>query len=102
LKKVAHQSTLVDMEHLLGNDIVIKRAFQKIDQANWAEEELNTYDKIVKIRLDNLAVEQQEIEDAETCGKTKALKRLTQKITEKGMASYEIVELIDPNETEIA
>ncbi len=36
------------MEHLIGHDIIIKRAFQAIDQASWTEEELNTYDHITK------------------------------------------------------
>ncbi|WP_341790207.1 Rpn family recombination-promoting nuclease/putative transposase [Rickettsia endosymbiont of Polydrusus tereticollis] len=63
--KHAHHSTLEEMEHLIGSDIIIKRAFQAIDQASWSEEELRTYEKIVKADLDNLAVEQQKIEDAE-------------------------------------
>jgi predicted transposase/invertase (TIGR01784 family) len=66
--KHAHQSTLAEMEHLIGKDIIIKRAFQAIDQASWSEEELRTYDQITKTRLDNLAVEQQNIEDAEARG----------------------------------
>ncbi|WP_367364112.1 Rpn family recombination-promoting nuclease/putative transposase [Candidatus Tisiphia endosymbiont of Nedyus quadrimaculatus] len=63
--KHAHHSTLAEMEHLIGHDIIIKRAFQAIDQASWTEAELNTYDKITKTQLDNLAVEQFKIAQAE-------------------------------------
>jgi len=42
------------MEHLIGKDLIIKRAFQAIDQASWSEEQLRTYDKITKTELDNL------------------------------------------------
>ena len=66
--KHAHKSSLVEMEHLIGKDLIIKRAFQAIDQASWSEEQLRTYDKITKTELDNLAVEQQKLEDAEARG----------------------------------
>lgn len=52
--KHAHKSSLVEMEHLIGKDLIIKRAFQAIDQASWSEEQLRTYDKITKTELDNL------------------------------------------------
>jgi predicted transposase/invertase (TIGR01784 family) len=67
--KHAHQSTLAEMEHLIGKDIIMKRAFEAIDQASWSEEELRTYEQLTKTMLDNLAVEQQKIEDAEARGK---------------------------------
>ena len=66
--KHAHKSTLKEMDLLIGKDEVMKRAFQAIDQASWNEKELNTYDWLVKTQLDNLAVEQQKIEDAEARG----------------------------------
>ncbi|WP_341748508.1 Rpn family recombination-promoting nuclease/putative transposase [Candidatus Tisiphia endosymbiont of Sialis lutaria] len=61
--------TLTDIEHLIGKDKIIRRAFEAVDQASWSEAELNTYEEITKARLDNLAVEQQKIEDAEARGK---------------------------------
>ena len=73
--KHAHRSTIVEMEHLIGKDIIIKRAFEAIDQASWSEEELNTYDKITKTRLDNLAVEQQKLENAEARGEAKGIEK---------------------------
>jgi len=77
--KHAHHSTLEEMEHLIGKDIIIRQAFQAIDQASWSEEELRTYEKLVKSELDNLAVEQQKIEDAEARGEAKLIKMLISK-----------------------
>lgn len=71
--KHAHQSTIEEMEHLIGKDMIIRQAFQAIDQASWTEEELRTYEQLVKAELDNLAVEQQKIEDAEAKGKAKGI-----------------------------
>ncbi|OZG31507.1 MULTISPECIES: Rpn family recombination-promoting nuclease/putative transposase [Rickettsieae] len=63
--------TLTEIEHLIGKDEIIRRAFEAVDQASWSEEELRTYEKITKTRLDNLAVEQQKIEDAEARGEAR-------------------------------
>jgi predicted transposase/invertase (TIGR01784 family) len=102
--KHAHKSTLVEMEQLIGNDVGIKLAFQAIDQASWAEEELNAYEKLVKTQLDNLAVEQQKIEDAEARGKaegeqiglekgqTAAKEEVAKKMLSTGMASDSVAE----------
>ena len=98
--KHAEGSTFAEIEHLIGSDIIIRRAFEAIDQAAWTEEELNTYDKITKIRLDNLAVEQQKIEDAEIRVKVEIAKNLlTQKVdintisTATGLSLEEISKL---------
>ncbi|MCC8372025.1 MAG: Rpn family recombination-promoting nuclease/putative transposase [Rickettsia endosymbiont of Pseudomimeciton antennatum] len=66
--------TLTEIEHLIGKDEIIRRAFEAVDQASWSEAELNTYEEITKARLDNLAVEQQKIENAEARGKAEGIK----------------------------
>ncbi|MCC8398607.1 MAG: Rpn family recombination-promoting nuclease/putative transposase [Rickettsia endosymbiont of Labidopullus appendiculatus] len=63
--------TLTEIEHLIGKDEIIRRAFEAVDQASWSEAELNTYEEITKARLDNLAVEQQKIENAEARGEAR-------------------------------
>jgi predicted transposase/invertase (TIGR01784 family) len=66
--KYAHNSSLVEMEHLTGQDKSIKRAFQAIDQASWSESELRTYEQTLKTYLDNLAIEQEKLANAEAKG----------------------------------
>ena len=61
--------TLTEIENLIGKDEIIRRAFEAVDQASWSEAELNTYEQMTKARFDNLAVEQQKIEDAKAEGK---------------------------------
>jgi len=69
--KHADESTFAEIQHLIGSDHIIKRAFEAIDQASWTQEELRTYERITKTNLDNLAVEQQKIEDAEIRGEAR-------------------------------
>ncbi|AFB21163.1 hypothetical protein [Rickettsia canadensis] len=55
--KHANESTLEKMEHLIGHDFIIKKAFYVLDQAHWSEEDFNSYEKIIKTEMANLAVE---------------------------------------------
>lgn len=62
--KHAHKSTLEDIEHLIGKDIIIRHAFNAIDQAGWTPVQLRTYDQLEKAKHDNLAAEEYKIEEA--------------------------------------
>ena len=82
--KHAEKSTFKDIGHLIGGDVIIRRAFEAVDQASWTEEELRTYEHIIKTRLDNLAVEQQIIEDAEAIGEARGKARVFEESKAKG------------------
>ncbi|WP_425363037.1 Rpn family recombination-promoting nuclease/putative transposase [Candidatus Tisiphia endosymbiont of Hybos culiciformis] len=96
--KHAEHSTFKEIEQLIGNDRIIGRAFEAVDQASWSEAELNTYEKITKTRLDNLAVELQKIEDAEARGEARgeAKGKVEEKIAlaKKMLADNESIEKI--------
>lgn len=64
--KHAEHSSFKEIGQLVGEDKIIGRAFEAIDQVGWSEEELRTYEQIIKSRLDVLAIEAQMTEDAET------------------------------------
>ena len=66
--KMAHKSSLEEIRHLIGKDLIMQRAFEAIDQASWTPKQLHTYEKLEKAKLDIIAVEQQMIEDAEARG----------------------------------
>ena len=91
--KHAENSTFADIEHLIGNDVIIRRAFEAIDQASWSEVELNTYEKITKTYLDNLAVEQQKIEDSEVRGEAKGKIEIAKKMLSQNYSVSDISNL---------
>lgn len=107
--KHAHQSTLAEMDDLIGADVIIKRAFQAIDQASWSEEELRTYEHLIKTYADNLAVEQQKIADAkeegkvegEVKGRTEEKLGIARKMLVKGGSIEEIMEITELSRAEI-
>lgn len=71
--KHAHESSFTEIQDLIGKDIIIKRAFEAIDQAAWSEIELRTYEDREKKNMDALAIEEQKIEDAEARGEAKGI-----------------------------
>jgi predicted transposase/invertase (TIGR01784 family) len=87
--------TLEEIEKLIGKDEIIRRAFNAVDQANWSEEELRTYEKITKTRLDNLAVEQQKIKDAKAEGKAEEKIELAKRMLEEGYPMETISKLTE-------
>ena len=108
--KHAEHSTLEEMDHLIGHDIIIKRAFQAIDQASWTEEQLREYEHLNKVRLDNLAVEQQKLKDAKAEGEARGKAEgiiegklaIAKKMLLKGTSIEDVMEITGLSKEEIS
>nr|WP_232202664.1 hypothetical protein [Rickettsia montanensis] len=90
--KHAHESTLEEMENLIGPDFIIKKVFYALDQASWSEKELNTYEKMIKTEMDNLAVEEQKIMDAEAKGEARQKISIAKKMLVKNKPLDKIID----------
>lgn len=55
--KYADETSESDLEKIIGSDEVIERAYDALNQFNWTEIELNTYEKEQKRIMDNRAAE---------------------------------------------
>jgi predicted transposase/invertase (TIGR01784 family) len=55
--KHADETSEADLRKLIGSDLVIERAYEELNQFNWTEEELLTYEQEVKRIMDNRAAE---------------------------------------------
>ena len=60
--KYAKKTTKEELERIIGSDMVIKRAYEALDQFNWGEKELIAYEQEKKRVWDNRAVEDYKIE----------------------------------------
>jgi predicted transposase/invertase (TIGR01784 family) len=67
--KKAHESSIKEMDQLIGEDHSIGRAFEAIDQASWDEDDLMRYEGYQKTLLDNAMIEDTKIHDAKAEGK---------------------------------
>jgi predicted transposase/invertase (TIGR01784 family) len=74
--KNADKTSEADLRKLIGSDNVIERAYEELNQFNWTEDELLTYEQETKRIMDNQAAEdykinqiKQQIIEAEEKGK---------------------------------
>jgi predicted transposase/invertase (TIGR01784 family) len=79
--KYAQDTTLAELDKIIGSDSVIKKAYVVLDQFSWSEEELLAYEQELKRIWDNKAVEEYKI------NKTKAeIKKAKEEGKEEGKA----------------
>ena len=67
--KYADETSESDLEEIIGSDLVMKRAYEALNQFNWSEAELNTYEKEIKRIMDNRAAEDYLIDKGREEGK---------------------------------
>ena len=62
--KYAKQTSNEDLQKLTGSDLVIRKAYDALNECNWTEKELIAYDQELKRIRDNKAVEDYKINKA--------------------------------------
>ena len=67
-QKYAHETTEEELQRVIGSDTIIHRAYTTLDQFNWTENELATYEELKRIYMDNKAAISQEIYAAKNRG----------------------------------
>ncbi len=67
--KHADETSEADLLRIIGSDQVIERAYEELNQFNWTEEELLTYEQETKRTMDNKAAEDYLIKTAKAEGK---------------------------------
>lgn len=68
--KHAHETTDQELNALIGNDIVLRKAFDESTKYSMTEEEWNSYEAALKNERDVRAIEEQKLMDAEEKGKS--------------------------------
>jgi predicted transposase/invertase (TIGR01784 family) len=96
--KHAQETTPEDLEMVIGQDSVIKRAYEELDRFYWKEEELFAYEDALKKDMDYEASMdkkfdegmQKGIEKGETQGERKALVKVAQNMLKQGLSIQNI------------
>ena len=69
--KYADKTNEADLEKLIGSDLVIQTAYDALNQFNWSEQELLSYEQEVKRVRDNIAALEYQIDQAEARGEAR-------------------------------
>ncbi len=81
--KYAYKTKQQDLDNIIGSDIVIKRAYEALDQFNWTEQELIAYEQEIKRVMDNQAAEDYLIRIATEKGMEKGMEKRSIEIAKK-------------------
>ncbi len=92
--KHAHETTESDLKKIIGCDDIISRAYSELDQFHWTEQELLAYEEIKRINMDNIAVMEQKIDEAEARGEARGEENKAIKIAKEMLVDNEPVEKI--------
>ncbi len=115
--KYAEDTSEEELKEIIGNDAIIGRAYEALNQFNWSEEELVAYEQEVKREWDNRAIINTAIEAAEEKGKKKGkvegraegraegklqkAREMARKMLAKGKEIEEIMEFTELSKEEI-
>ena len=79
--KHADETKEADLDRIIGSDLILKRAYEELNQFSWNEEELHTYEQALKQQRDARAIEEAKWEDVKKIEREKGI----QEGIEKGM-----------------
>ena len=77
--KNAKQTSEKDLQLIIGNDLIIERAYEELNQFSWSEEELQSYDAEVKREMDNRSILSKKYNDGKAEGKAEVAKYMLAK-----------------------
>jgi len=83
--KHASETSERDLERLIGDDMVIGKAYEEINKFSWSEIELNTYEQETKRILDAQAIIAAQLDDAAEKGRKKGIEQGIEQGMEKGI-----------------
>ncbi len=66
--KHAEETSEEDIQKIFENDEIILKAYDELDRFHWNDDELRAYDAIIKRDMDNQAVLEQQLDQAEARG----------------------------------
>jgi predicted transposase/invertase (TIGR01784 family) len=89
--KHADETSEADLRKIIGSDQVIERAYEELNQFNWTEEELLTYEQETKRIMDNKAAEDYLIKTAKAEGKVEG------KVEGKAEGKAEMIKMMRDN-----
>ncbi|WP_323739293.1 PD-(D/E)XK nuclease family transposase, partial [Candidatus Trichorickettsia mobilis] len=88
--KYASKTSEADLEKLIGSDLVIKTAYEALNQFNWSETELIAYEQELKRVRDNIAALEYQIDQAEARGEARGKEEIAKKMLSQNWLASDI------------
>ena len=91
--KHAKETSIEDLPKIIGQDLIIQRAYEELVCFNWNEEELNTYEAVIKNQMDYEAGLDQKYDEGIEKGIAKGIEQVVISMLEKGLQPKLISEI---------
>ena len=82
--KYADETSEEDLERIIGSDLVIKRAYEALNQFNWSQDDLLKYEQETKRVWDNQATLEAATDAAEAKGREKGIAEIAKEMLKEG------------------
>jgi len=107
--KYANETSEADLERIIGHDIILRKAYEELNQYYWTKEELATYEEARKSQLDakamlDAAIAEGEVKGraiGETIGEAKGIKKVAKNMLAQGMDIKTIIVVTGLSEAKI-
>ena len=90
--KYADETTEEDLETLIGQDTIIKRAYDELDRFSWSEKELNNYESVEMKQMADEAIKEAAFEKGQDKGRKEEKFALAKKLLKRGRPLQEVSE----------
>lgn len=88
--KYADETSEDDLEKIVGEDLIIKRAYDELNRFGWSEKELNDYESVEMKQAAEAAINEAYYEKGEEEGKKKKSLEIAQKMVDEGLSISQI------------
>ena len=83
-QRYAAETREEDLDKIVGNDVIIKRAYEEMNKFNWSEEELLAYEQRKKRLMDEIAAFAQKFDEGVKVGEERGIRIGHEKGREEG------------------
>lgn len=94
--KYADETTEEDLNNIIGQDTIIKRAYDELDRFSWTEKELNNYESVEMKQAADAAVKEAAFEKGQDRGREEGRKEekleIAQVLLKQGLPTQQIAE----------
>jgi len=90
-----------DLERIIGHDIILRKAYEELNQYYWTKEELATYEEARKSQLDAKAMLDASKAEGKAEGRTETLIEVAKTMLAQGMDIKTIIVVTRLSEAEI-
>ncbi|MGI9214128.1 MAG: Rpn family recombination-promoting nuclease/putative transposase, partial [Gammaproteobacteria bacterium] len=83
--KNAQETSEKDLQQIIGKDLIIQRAYEELNKFSWSEEELLSYEAVIKREMDHQAILDKQYNDGKAEGELEKAKSIAKAMLKESL-----------------